>query len=165
MPAAFRRLCVETTKLFNTLCSAYQPPSGGCVLKLFARAGLSMFRWPAAFRRLCVETLNDWLYLPAWAAQPPSGGCVLKPCRRTSLRDSLNQPPSGGCVLKRLGQENARHGACQPPSGGCVLKLNGEYTCEQALKPAAFRRLCVETAKCPAPMKLSTTSRLQAAVC
>ena len=35
--------------------------------------------------------------------------------------------------------------ALQPPSGGCVLKP--EYVCvyERTKKPAAFRRLCVET--------------------
>ena len=32
----------------------------------------------------------------------------------------------------------------QPPSGGCVLKHDGAADCLH-LRPAAFRRLCVET--------------------
>ena len=55
--AAFGRLCVETA------CSAYfsasahmQPPSGGCVLKLY-------------------DMENNFVVL---RGQPPSGGCVLK---------------------------------------------------------------------------------------
>ena len=55
-PAAFRRLCVETS--ISAVASwflMYQPPSGGCVLKL-----------PLAIR----------IYAARY--QPPSGGCVLK---------------------------------------------------------------------------------------
>ena len=56
MPAAFRRLCVETLAIRGAfLICSNQPPSGGCVLKpvaIYREAGL----------------------LP----QPPSGGCVLK---------------------------------------------------------------------------------------
>ena len=33
----------------------------------------------------------------------------------------------------------------QPPLGGCVLKLLKKKTVTTFLKPAAFRRLCVET--------------------
>ena len=33
----------------------------------------------------------------------------------------------------------------QPPSGGCVLKLGGLHHGGKCLRPAAFRRLCVET--------------------
>ena len=35
---------------------------------------------------------------------------------------------------------------CQPPSGGCVLKLLLLKPLLNALAPAAFGRLCVETA-------------------
>ena len=33
----------------------------------------------------------------------------------------------------------------QPPSGGCVLKLNEHAYSPRITRPAAFRRLCVET--------------------
>ena len=33
-PAAFRRLCVETLEWIGQVRQLYQPPSGGCVLKL-----------------------------------------------------------------------------------------------------------------------------------
>ena len=33
-PAAFRRLCVETSSVFFSQRVRSQPPSGGCVLKL-----------------------------------------------------------------------------------------------------------------------------------
>ena len=55
-PAAFRRLCVETTN----------PTNGGSS------------EAPAAFRRLCVETANRLISVASCEAQPPSGGCVLK---------------------------------------------------------------------------------------
>ena len=61
-PAAFRRLCVETSRL--SVC-----------LSLAA---------PAAFRRLCVEThyaINPHRH----TTQPPSGGCVLKPSRLAAV--------------------------------------------------------------------------------
>ena len=54
-PAAFGRLCVETTVL----------PLAAMLVK------------PAAFGRLCVETIGSINKLPA-PPQPPSGGCVLK---------------------------------------------------------------------------------------
>ena len=56
-PAAFRRLCVETRNpAFVRLGYAYQPPSGGCVLKLSPDIQSYKDIDPAAFRRLCVET-------------------------------------------------------------------------------------------------------------
>ena len=54
-PAAFRRLCVETSDDFGRLKS----------------------NSPAAFRRLCVET-GSGIVPPSEIIQPPSGGCVLK---------------------------------------------------------------------------------------
>ena len=53
--AAFRRLCVETLLELSSRIDTIQPPSGGCVLKLFTRIGTRLMR-----------------------EQPPSGGCVLK---------------------------------------------------------------------------------------
>ena len=55
-PAAFRRLCVETVTAWSEYWPIRQPPSGGCVLKLY-KDQLAIRRLdPAAFRRLCVET-------------------------------------------------------------------------------------------------------------
>ena len=56
------------------------------------------------------------------------------------------QPPSGGCVLKRFLGYLLRNSERQPPSGGCVLKLVGLGKARQHKHPAAFGRLCVETA-------------------
>ena len=55
LPAAFRRLCVETVEY-----------------ALSARR-----HYTAAFRRLCVETA-DYAGARQENGQPPSGGCVLK---------------------------------------------------------------------------------------
>ena len=78
-PAAFGRLCVETSLPSGVLFGSGQPPSGGCVLKHLAneRGLLSL-------------------------VQPPSGGCVLKPLRRGVSDSAFIQPPSGGCVLKHF---------------------------------------------------------------
>ncbi len=57
MPAAFGRLCVETllvNRLNLRVC--FQPPSGGCVLKLKRMLENNQTNHPAAFGRLCVET-------------------------------------------------------------------------------------------------------------
>ena len=69
-PAAFGRLCVETSTSGARTMTVSQPPSGGCVLKLFLSEG-------AWLGRLCVETINA-LGNGAGRCQPPSGGCVLK---------------------------------------------------------------------------------------
>ena len=63
------------------------------------------------------------------------------------------QPPSGGCVLKQFVQPVFKLLKAQPPSGGCVLKLTMGGQPQQNLMPAAFGRLCVETAPEPAPGK------------
>ena len=57
VPAAFRRLCVETVEIIAQIFFRHQPPSGGCVLKRFVPLGTTLLDSPAAFRRLCVETL------------------------------------------------------------------------------------------------------------
>ena len=78
-PAAFRRLCVETPCRCPCLPVVFQPPSGGCVLKLPIQQKLEML-----------------------LGQPPSGGCVLK---LITVKFTLMigcQPPSGGCVLKQI---------------------------------------------------------------
>ena len=121
-PAAFRRLCVET----------------------------SMAHWrsyelgPAAFRRLCVET-KLWLWSCFGSRQPPSGGCVLKRMMSLLPNRLKSQPPSGGCVLKPPKRAETPQSGCQPPSGGCVLKPELLGVLASGCIPAAFRRLCVET--------------------
>ena len=60
-PAAFGRLCVETSDRLNiTGRPGIQPPSGGCVLKLNLRSLIAFASAPAAFGRLCVETFNEY---------------------------------------------------------------------------------------------------------
>ena len=57
----------------------------------------------------------------------------------------ITQPPSGGCVLKPPFRVFDKIIKNQPPSGGCVLKLFWWSFTNEQNKPAAFRRLCVET--------------------
>ena len=100
-PAAFRRLCVETPIRNPTLKQKTQPPSGGCVLKHACKYAQDKYACPAAFRRLCVETL----------ALKPAFGAINLPA-----------------AFRRLCVETA-------------YSKTGYLTCG----PAAFRRLCVET--------------------
>ena len=169
IPAAFRRLCVETNYVDVGITRKQpQPPSGGCVLKRRRFRSGRLWQFPAAFRRLCVETSSHPLITRS-LAQPPSGGCVLKLrygrtvsryavpaafrrlCVETSthplITRSLAQPPSGGCVLKPLSIAASIDVDSQPPSGGCVLKRVSRPTPDSTTDPAAFRRLCVETLK------------------
>ena len=76
-PAAFGRLCVETS--------------------IRNRTGTTVV--PAAFGRLCVETTINTYSMMSYG-QPPSGGCVLKPDEWLKAESPVFQPPSGGCVLK-----------------------------------------------------------------
>ena len=55
--------------------------------------------------------------------------------------------------------------SAQPPSGGCVLKLYVIFGFVELVSPAAFRRLCVETAASHTKESVKLPSRLQAAVC
>ena len=105
-----------------------QPPSGGCVLKLYNDNGLRMLATAAAFGRLCVEThAQKQLASPPMAAAfgrlcvetPPGesmtramaaaafGRLCVETERLKSVGKSLGQPPSGGCVLKRGCEECA----------------------------------------------------------
>ena len=78
MPAAFRRLCVETSIFSDGLSLVDQPPSGGCVLKPDVAVRHGNTHRPAAFGRLRVETAAKAGCFYAAIRQPPSGGCVLK---------------------------------------------------------------------------------------
>ena len=77
-PAAFGRLCVETSNRYLSSEKRIQPPSGGCVLKLWINNSASLGGSPAAFGRLCVETAYFRYCRYPLSGQPPSGGCVLK---------------------------------------------------------------------------------------
>ena len=68
-PAAFGRLCVETSKLNRLIKGRVQPPSGGCVLKP-----------------------DDSTVDGKVVRQPPSGGCVLK--HRVQQKDGRNLLPA-----------------------------------------------------------------------
>ena len=78
LPAAFRRLCVETLAIKSIIAAMPSPAAFRrlCVETFGIRSCTHDFH-PAAFRRLCVETLmmNG---LSRLNCQPPSGGCVLK---------------------------------------------------------------------------------------
>ena len=124
----------------------YQPPLGGCVLKPRIVICRLKSEWPAAFRRLCVETVNK-IYGEAVKSQPPLGGCVLKQAQPKTRCRLGNQPPLGGCVLKPAPVRRAAGRFLQPPLGGCVLKHLHDAAKGRPVKPAAFRRLCVETEK------------------
>ena len=100
----------------------YQPPSGGCVLKL--------------------ERSYSYWYFPY---QPPSGGCVLKHTDGVRLGFRLFQPPSGGCVLKH-DVFCAGCNAGQPAAFGRLCVETSWLSSERFRRaPAAFGRLCVET--------------------
>ena len=79
LPAAFRRLCVETRiwreKLQKWIPAAFRR------LCVETKLGNTHLRTtlPAAFRRLCVETSLPVFSHKSYPNQPPSGGCVLKP--------------------------------------------------------------------------------------
>ena len=71
---------------------------------------------------------------------------MLKPEKILEEPLEPNQPPSGGCVLKPLLEYHHGRIPAQPPSGGCVLKLTQVESILTHILPAAFGRLCVETA-------------------
>ena len=137
-----------------------QPPLGGCVLKPHGVIFNVPYMRPAAFRRLCVETPFGNGQAPTDGSQPPLGGCVLKPIVNRQRPGEIRQPPLGGCVLKPDEIEVQREVVYQPPLGGCVLKLALKVAQMGGDKPAAFRRLCVETAPCVATTLPTTASRL-----
>ena len=122
-PAAFGRLCVETSIKINYLKEeGRQPPSGGCVLKL------------------------PWsLQVIGLYNQPPSGGCVLKQSILSAICPIWFQPPSGGCVLKLGGGAPRRCALCPAAFGRLCVETSVFKKCPTGFGPAAFGRLCVET--------------------
>ena len=99
-PAAFRRLCVETViRVKPKLAGEPAAFRRLCVETKKHRLNPRQNQ-PAAFRRLCVETANRPMWVRVRLYQPPSGGCVLKHSFRRRIFPLTSQPPSGGCVLK-----------------------------------------------------------------
>ena len=90
---------------------------------------------------------------------------MLKPNTAPYRGANASQPPSGGCVLKQSAVKYAVVMQNQPPSGGCVLKPLTRKRMSKTTKPAAFRRLCVETKNTGICCYQARPSRLQAAVC
>ena len=165
-PAAFGRLCVETRSGFDRRLPAGPAAFGRLCVETTSSAVADLFGSPAAFGRLCVETLSMLALCRARGHQPPSGGCVLKPL--TLVLPSIWASPA---AFGRLCVETAARGIGQP-----------------AAEPAAFGRLCVETDLMPqslfylrsqppsggcvlkqhnqsAPQLKHAPSRLRAAVC
>ena len=143
LPAAFRRLCVETKLPLRALKKpASQPPSGGCVLKLF----------------VFLDRLSIYV-------QPPSGGCVLKPAQTDNLT-MLAVPAAFRrlCVETKHIKENQKDFIPAAFRRLCVETIILCQLCPLPL-PAAFRRLCVETGQLTRHETHFAPSRLQAAVC
>ena len=142
-----------------------QPPSGGCVLKRRRIGRRLPPHPPAAFGRLCVETASVACGGSA-ICQPPSGGCVLKLCVCFGGHPPYRaQPPSGGCVLKQA-ILTAPLVNLNPAAFG-RLCVETAFICpnEFAVWPAAFGRLCVETKRLRLLIMAKQSSRLRAAVC
>ena len=149
--------------------SAYQPPSGGCVLKRREAECADNKLAPAAFRRLCVETRSrrrrDFAVVPAAfrrlcvetarhhnSALKTAPAAFRRLCvetQNTSTKKSPNPPAAFRrlCVETMVESVVVDDEIYQPPSGGCVLKLCKFDNQQEYQKPAAFRRLCVETAE------------------
>ena len=68
-------------------------------------------------------------------------------------------------MLKHCIVGGAGNDSNQPPSGGCVLKQSDAVFGGRGVRPAAFRRLCVETVQKILARIATPPSRLQAAVC
>ena len=127
LPAAFGRLCVETTVAEDAPNPDVQPPSGGCVLKQINHPAFNRRHQPAAFGRLCVETRPPYRYFSRQYPAAFGRLCVETEYEQSLLRHIAAQPPSGGCVLKQPDTDNQVKQMLQPPSGGCVLKPDSDY--------------------------------------
>ena len=98
-PAAFGRLCVETSRYTVIVVSRFPAAFGRLCVETVVVIDEAQNIFPAAFGRLCVETFMGYKLLTG-LGQPPSGGCVLKQETRLWEGSRKGQPPSGGCVLK-----------------------------------------------------------------
>ena len=144
-PAAFGRLCVETSVWTQNMTMVFQPPSGGCVLKLRLPESVRGSGGPAAFGRLCVETKRR--AYPRWYGVPAAFGrlCVETWCMVGGNSFRCLQPPSGGCVLKPQGFDSGRNHMKPAAFGRLCVETSSSEMFRCASPPAAFGRLCVET--------------------
>ena len=125
-PAAFGRLCVETSLFDKGLCGFVERP--------------------AAFGRLCVETSQNTSLPFRMVIQPPSGGCVLK--HLDSLTNTvINSPAAFGRLCVETIEHPQSYDASEPAAFGrlCVETYPALPFSIMVFKPAAFGRLCVET--------------------
>ena len=97
--------------------------------------------------------------------QPPLGGCVLKLILFDLYQPLMLQPPLGGCVLKPFFKVG--FAGIQRPAAFRRLCVETLWIgqCVLLSRPAAFRRLCVETQQGAPRTVYKNPSRLQAAVC
>ena len=121
----------------------FQPPSGGCVLKLIFLLIIKTTEKPAAFRRLCVET-----YHHLYNAHHSHPAAFRRLCVETKSDWPSPSPEALPAAFRRL----------------CVETASPAYSAAH-FPPAAFRRLCVETPKSLRCKPAFVPSRLQAAVC
>ena len=109
-PAAFGRLCVETSVTILLPVLKSQPPSGGCVLKHSIEFKRGRGSGPAAFGRLCVETLQYLRMQNGWQQVPT--------LRKPAL--CVSHFMCGGCTYPcgfRLPSDAKRVGSECPPDG------------------------------------------------
>ena len=119
-----------------------QPPSGGCVLKLFVLILSVTVNTAAAFGRLCVETSEKRIKIRLSNAAAFGRLCV------ETLRLLVDWSKGKAAAFGRL----------------CVETCGNEYV-GQKLNAAAFGRLCVETVRRNPKLHKAHGSRLRAAVC
>ena len=121
---------------------AFQPPSGGCVLKLRYKNLLLRHNAPAAFGRLCVET------------------------RRFLLTKKACVPAAFGRLCVETSPPNPSNPSLRPAAfGRLCVETSVVFIRLYNPNPAAFGRLCVETFTHGVSIEISTSSRLRAAVC
>ena len=165
IPAAFRRLCVETGQYsIGTPWKYSQPPSGGCVLKRHFHITVNRRISQPPSGGCVLKRFSGFSHRNISYRQPPSGGCVLKPELGQLGIAQLVQPPSGGCVLKPVRAQTSAEIRPQPPSGGCVLKLtnNARNIVSQNQPPSGGCVLKQTVGRMDTGVH---PSRLQAAVC
>ena len=120
-----------------------QPPSGGCVLKLYNQPICSYRISAAAFGRLCVETSVKSKWRAVSGAAAFGRLCVETSLIATPIT-AISQPPSGGCVLKHQAFSADRKSDCAAAFGRLCVETSSP-SIRRIQGAAAFGRLCVET--------------------
>ncbi len=120
----------------------WQPPSGGCVLKLYAVVAQS-----EGFR------------------QPPSGGCVLKLLKAKVRLIRQLAAAFGRLCVETVWLSTCNLASCAAAFGRLCVETLPHFVIALNNVAAAFGRLCVETPKRKPPYLAASGSRLRAAVC